>query len=376
MNRAIRENHLLGILVCRTRQDPPFAERGYYEQLSRIGNKMNISVIVFSPKDVDWSKRHVHGYVYNLSLNKWSVHHSPLPAVIYDRCFYMSPVHYKSYQPFVQKLRRDPQTELLGVPLRGKWQLAELVASSSVSRYLPHTERYTKPQDALKYIQKYKAVVAKPSGGSHGRGVVAVFRKTEKEPCNIVGRTQGNAHMSHTFSDTNQALAWLHRFIGSRSYILQPYLHLRTPDHLPFDIRVLMQKDELQSWQLTGMAVRTGNAHSLTSNLHGGGKAEKITPFLEKICANKQTATQVEQEIYTLCHRVTRLIEHEHGRLCELGVDIGVDSRGRVWLLEVNSKPGRQVFRQAGEREMYVTAIRRPMLYARALLQGSRHWHS
>lgn len=369
MSRIIRSNRLLGIIVCTTRQYPPFFERHYYEQLTRIGTSLGITVVVFSPKSVSWPRRQVQGYVYNPVLNKWLVSKAALPTVIYDRCFYLNSHHYQSYQPFIQKLRQDSQTKLLGVPLKGKWQLAELVAQSPLSRYLPHTERYTNMQDALSFIQKYRALVAKPIGGSHGRGIVAIFHKTNNRPCYVVGRTKGNASLSQTFPTTKQALDWLDRFIGTNRYILQPYLHLRTPNNTPFDIRVLMQKDERQVWQMTGMAVRTGNPHSLTSNLHGGGKAEKIVPFLKQLFYDKQTAHRIEKEIVALCQNIPLLIEKKHGRLCELGVDIGIDTRERVWLLEVNSKPGRQVFRHSGEKQLYLTAVKRPLMYACSLLE-------
>lgn len=370
MNNIMGDNHLLGIIVCTTRHHPPFAERPYYEQLARVGKNIGITVVVFSPKQIDWSLRQVRGYIYNPDMRKWSLHKVSLPAVIYDRCFYLSPAHYRSYQPFVHRLRQDKHIELLGVPLKGKWQLAQLIAHSPLTRYFPRTERYEKPQDALAFLKKYNTLVAKPSGGSHGRGVVAIFRKTENGPCTVIGRGKGNEPLSHKFADTKQALAWLHQFIGESRYILQPYLQLRTPNHLPFDIRVLMQKDGRQTWQMTGMAVRTGTPYSLTSNLHGGGKAEKITPFLERLSFDQQTTERIETDIRTLCEQLPLLIERQHGRLCELGIDIGIDLQARVWLLEVNSKPGRQVFRQAGERQIYLTAIRRPIMYAHSLLQG------
>ena len=370
MNDRKTHNRLLGIITCFTRNHPPFAERSYYEQLTQIGKNLGVSVVVFTPKHINWGARQVRGYVYDSTLKQWFLRQTPLPAVIYDRCFYLSPSHYKSYFPFVQKLRQDPQTELLGVPLKGKWQLAELIKHSpKLASFFPHTVRYVKPQDALVFLQKYNTLVAKPSGGSHGRGIVAIFQKAENGRYVIIGRSRQNRPLSRQFANLQQTLTWLHRFIGGTRYILQPYLPLRTPNHLPFDIRVLMQKDERQTWQMTGMAVRTGSPSSLTSNLHGGGKAEKIVPFLKQLSFDKQAIRRIEQEIRTICEQLPPLIEKKHGRLCELGIDIGIDSNARVWLLEVNSKPGRQVFRKAGEREVYLTAIRRPMLYAYALLK-------
>lgn len=370
MNINRKVDRLLGILVCTTKNDPPFAERAYYEQLAAFGKALDMTVVVFSPKQIDWSSRRLRGFVFDLIRKKWIPIQSNLPTVIYDRCFYVSPEHYKSHKPFMQKLRQDPRIELLGVPLKGKWQLAQLMKDSgSLAHFFPPTECYEVPQDALAFLHKYKSLVAKPSGGSHGRGIVAVFRPSKNGPYRVIGRTKQNKPIALTFQSIIQSLRWLHRFIGKTRYILQPYLQLYTPDYLPFDIRVLMQKDSHKLWQLTGMAVRIGSPYSLTSNLHGGGKAEKWNAFVQRLPFEPQTVSRIEKDIRTISERLPTFIERKHGRLCELGIDIGIDLKSRVWLLEVNSKPGRQVFRQSGDRPVYLTAIKRPLLYANALLK-------
>lgn len=370
MTNLTDKHRVLGILACSTNHHPPFAERAYYEQLTKVGKSLGVAIVVFSPRRIDWRTRQVHGYVYSPALKQWYAHTTVLPSVIYDRCFYVSSAHYERYRPFVQKLRRDPQTELLGVPLKGKWQLAQLIRhSEQLSRYFPHTERYVNPGSARAFIQRYRALVAKPSAGSHGRGIVAVMHHKASGRYLIFGRTKENTPLSQTCDTLDQTLAWLHRFIGPNRYLLQPYLKLRTPNHLPFDIRILMQKDERHAWQTTGIAVRTGRLHSLTSNLHGGGRAVKFRPFLLQLPFEPHVLKRIEQDIRVIKEQLPPLIERKHGRLCELGIDVGIDVEGRVWLLEVNSKPGRQVFRQAGEREMYLAAIRRPVLYANALLK-------
>lgn len=45
------------------------------------------------------------------------------------------------------------------------------------------------------------------------------------------------------------------------------------------------------------------------------------------------------------------LEEQIDGTLGELGLDIGVDRNGRVWLFEVNAKPGRHIFLHPSLRE-------------------------
>lgn len=371
MNIAPKANKQFGIITCSINRQPPFCERQYYEQLTRIGKTLGIAVIVFDPKDVDWKTRRVSGYTYLPEKNEWSLSQQSIPAVIYDRCFYLNTKHYLAYKPFVQQLSRAPRVKLLGVPLKGKWPLAQFIARSpKLSAYFPPTRLYKGGDDITAMLATYGSVVAKPNGGSHGRGVVAIFRENLKGPCRVIGRSNKNRHFSRTFTTTKQTIDWLQKLIGNRRYVLQPYLHLTTPDGSPFDIRLLVQKNMNGMWQTTGMAVRIGAPRTLTSNLHGGGKAEKIGPFLKQLPFDSQKKQTILRNIDHICTELPPSIERQHGRLCELGIDIGIDRNGRVWLLEVNSKPGRQVFRLAGEHKQYVTAIRRPLLYAATLLHG------
>jgi len=63
-------------------------------------------------------------------------------------------------------------------------------------------------------------------------------------------------------------------------------------------------------------------------------------------------------------YKLADFLETKFGKLCELGMDIAVDPKGNVWLLEVNPKPSREVFRKIGEIATYQKAVSRPLEYA------------
>lgn len=65
---------------------------------------------------------------------------------------------------------------------------------------------------------------------------------------------------------------------------------------------------------------------------------------------------------------VNALDEILDGPLGELGLDLGIDRRGRVWLIEVNAKPYRKVL-DAGPKKGVRLSFRRPMAYARHLAE-------
>jgi hypothetical protein len=363
-------NKTLGIIVCYSHKAkrPPFSEASYFRQLAEEGKPFGISVTVFSPKEINWKTRTVPSWSLNAD-GRW--HHSvqPLPSLIYDRCYYLDSRHYLEYKPYVQRIIQDPHIRLLGRALGGKYQTYEILKQNAeIQPFLPLTIRYQTPQDVIRFLHEHSSVLIKPNGGSHGRGVVAITRMSRG--FEVRGRSRSNHAFQYVIKNEEQLKLWVQTFIKDTRYIIQPYLKLYTPDHRPFDLRILVQKNEHREWETTGMALRLGKVDSITSNLHGGGQATSLLPFLNQNYPQHQVP-DILKKIETVSSIVPPFIEKHHGPLVELGLDVGIDRQGHVWLLEVNSKPGRSVFLKTGELEIRRRAVRLPMLYARSLLMGT-----
>lgn len=69
---------------------------------------------------------------------------------------------------------------------------------------------------------------------------------------------------------------------------------------------------------------------------------------------------------------ITRALEERYGRLGELGIDYGIDRSGNIWLLEVNSRPGRASFFQTRQPKCAFRSVNRPLEYARYLMTHSK----
>jgi glutathione synthase/RimK-type ligase-like ATP-grasp enzyme len=203
----------------------------------------------------------------------------------------------------------------------------------------------------------------KPDGGSQGRGAMHVRLEPDGGAVAVLGRTPGNAPFSRRFRDGSSFAEWLQRNVGQRPYLVQPYLALTDRTGAPYDIRCLVQKNGRGAWQLTGMAVRHGRPAGVTANLHGGGAALPATSFLAGEFGPEAAA--IAADLKRLAVRVPETLEAQHGRLVELGIDFGVDRSGRIWLIEVNSKPGRAAFVRIGSPQTWRTAVESPLRYAR-----------
>lgn len=363
MNKA---EHYLGIMICETKGKLPFPEQSFFRKLCIIGRRYGLIVYVFSPL---WLRAEgiVSGYTY--TKQGWTQKTFPLPSIIYDRCSYSSWEQYAKVQAALERMMKRRNILFLGNGLKGKWSVHRmLIKDDAILPYVPETEQYEGSQELRDWLAEHGGeAFLKPHSGSHGKNTLYVRLDEETGKMYVHGRDQANRLIRKTFREAAAGFEWIHRFIGSRKFIMQTYLRLNNRNGEPFDIRALVQKGENGLWQLTGMAVRKGKTGTLTSNLHGGGQAAKVSPFLEQEFGKEKGEAIIEQ-IRQLSARIPEVLESGHGRLVELGIDFGVDWQGRLWILEVNSKPGRTVFLRIGDTESSAESVENPIRYARYLV--------
>lgn len=355
---------LLGIMVCSDdhHRVRPIQDESYYRTCCEIAAAQRMTAFVFSPQAIDWEREQAVGYTFSQRLNKWVKKRFRLPQLIYDRCFYKNRKQYTQYVATVSQLRQRHDIRFLGHPLRGKLAIYKtLLRDETLKGHLPHTAPY-REQHLIKRLRTDGQAFLKPVSGSHGKGALHIKRLADSYE--IKGRTAHNKPFAIALRGDAQLIRWLKRFMRLRNYIMQPYLTLLTKAGEAYDIRSLMQKNDTGRWKHTGMAVRKGMPGSMTSNLHGGGKAEEVLPFLED-AFGMPLGRLMQQHIVELSHAISLCLERYYGRLFELGIDYGIDQQGQIWVLEVNSKPGRAIFTHLQNSELRKASLRNPIHYAR-----------
>lgn len=357
---------MIGILVAENK--PPFQEKKFYARLGRCAASQNLALIVFSASAVDWENNQVVGYRYETEDGAWKKGKYALPDIIYDRFFcHLATSDVRCWISNVKKIRAMKPSRLLGNPIAGKWRMHRILSRHhEIKPYLPASVPYRGFETFIHWLQHRRHAVLKPVSGSCGRGILLV-QAMGSGRFFVQGRDANNQVIQRYFSRASQLHDWIKHFMHGRPYIVQQYLTLTNHDQRTYDIRALVQKNEKGCWQLTGTAVRVGALGGLTSNLSGGGTAVRTVPFLQTLFP-KSKAEQIYADICRLSAVIPPFLEQYFGRLAELGIDYGIDRDGRIWVLEVNSKPGRSVFEYIGDRAACHAAIIRPLSYARYLV--------
>lgn len=344
-------------------------ERDYFRKLTVYGKQLGLNVIVFTPEDVNRQSNTIRAWIYDPDSGKWIRKWCPLPDIVYDRCRFQ-----RTYRFQLLKQFRKDYAHLLFMsrPLLHKWGMHQLLAKHKEIRpYLPDTTLYRGLSDLKDYLNRYPIVYLKPIDGTGGRGIYRI-RQSKDGWITIEGRDASRRIIPPVRTRPDQLGPLLAKRLAGRRYMIQQGIELRLKNGRVHDYRLLIQKTGDGTWDITGCAGRIGSARSITSNLHGGGTAVPFQRLLQVRYPSEATRTAIRESMYELAHRVAQYLEGHFGSLCELALDIAVDASGKVWLLEINPKPAREVFHRIGETATYRKAITRPLEYAMFLYNRKR----
>ncbi|CAH1219310.1 hypothetical protein PAECIP111893_04541 [Paenibacillus plantiphilus] len=349
-------------------------EDAYCRNLCQSGKKLGLLVCVFDTSCFGSSTRGMTGYL--LENGQWKATCIPYPHCVYDRSLCSNTEQRQRHNLILAQLQRRKPYILLNGELPGKWEVYSAMRQDDKLRpYLPPTYRFEGIHTLAHFMSDYlQGLFLKPSAGMQGRGAIRLLQTPKG--WELDGRNRRNKPISCKLlrnsapTDTDdsasaQALLVLKRFIGSSSYIVQPYLRLVDQDGKPYDIRALIQKDEHGRWSLTGSALREGIAGGITANLHGGGAARHAEDALEERFGPDKAASLLRR-IRRISEHAALCLESRFGRFAELGLDFGIEPDGRLWLLEANAKPGRSSF--AADRDLAKLAVERPLRYAKLII--------
>lgn len=367
--RAPRIAPALGIVVCERADSPPFAEAAFIRRLIRAGSKLGLDVFAFSPSSWREERGTVSAWTWN---GAWSRKERPAPSLAYDRAWPNGAAAYERYRACLSRMKSSGRLKLLNSRLPGKAAVLRLLLRDpGLRRWLPPAALYRGEASLAAWLDRFGgAAFLKPSSGSQGRRVIVIARESEHAGfVTVRGRTEANRSFRLTGQPEEEALARIHRWIGSRSYLMQPLLALQGPGGEPFDLRVLMQRDGSGRWARPGLAVRCGRSGAVTANLHGGGEARDAERYLANAFGERR-AKALLTELQEASAAIVKQLERSLGPFAELGLDFGIDRSARCWFLEANSKPGRASMACAGEAAA-ADAVWRPLAYARHILLRS-----
>jgi len=216
-----------------------------------------------------------------------------------------------------------------GRQLASKWlKTRALLGHPEIAAHIPASRLYT-PSRLRSMMRQYAMVVLKPVRGTGGNGVMKA------------GRSGGGYRWSYnTQRRTFRTFGQLLRAVGgvrrSRAYLVQRGIDLAEVGGRPIDYRVKYVKLDGR-WRVRAIVGRVARHGLFVTNLCRGGRLLTAAEGLRRSLPGRQAGKK--QQMRHLTRVCTELLERRFPGIGQLGFDYGIDRKGHIWILEVNTRP-------------------------------------
>lgn len=338
---------LIGILVTRRSN-----REGILKLYQRYHN-LDLKLCAFTPADILWKKQRIIG----LSLKKgiWKESSFPFPDVVYNRCFNKKLIAIERMEKAIGRNKCFNNINFFN-----KWDIYNLLKQSSLKSYVPDTFFHNEV-NVSELLEKYKLVFIKPPYGSKGKFVYRVELMDN-----------GDTHISlHSLApryicrEGESIQEKLDELLGQKKYMFQQGIRMSQLDHRYFDIRVLVQKDILGEWTVSAIICRVAYEHYFNTSM-----CETICDVAEILprLVSPEKINKILRSLYEASVKAAQEVETHMGSLGELSVDFVLDEQRRLWIIELNGKPQKDIYKDFKRINRIIYS--RPLEYAYYLSQS------
>lgn len=118
---------------------------------------------------------------------------------------------------------------------------------------------------------------------------------------------------------------------------------------------------------VTSIVARTAGSNHFVSNLARGGSLSTVREAVSKSSLPPGTKDSVQLQLPRTALAIARGVEtFIPAHFGELGIDLALDQSGRIWLLEVNSKPSKNDNTPLNDQKIR-PSVKQMILYCRYL---------
>jgi hypothetical protein len=327
----------VGVLTTANKKGLPGGEKArLFKEMVEYGNNRNIFIYFFFARGVDWRRRRIKGFVW--TGRHWRRGVFPFPNIIYNRIRFRNIESQSHIRQLLRKFERDPSIYLFNSRFLNKWEVYKaLRTNKSTAKWLPETFRFNRKSLTI-MVTKYPAVFLKYNYGSLGKGIIKVKRLSNNRFAYAVAK-KGGVNWKKC-SSPNSLYRQL-QYLSGTAYLVQRGIDLARYKGQIFDLRTQFQKNGVGEWVLTGVAVRVAGKNRFVTHIPNGGHAASYNNVMNAVFGyNSLTRRQVDEQLEQIRSVIPEVLEKKlRLSLAVLSLDIGVDKNGRLWIIEINSKP-------------------------------------
>lgn len=334
---------LIGILVSNKNNRKRVLE--LYQRYDRL----NLRLVAFTPADINWENQRINGT--SLIKGIWKQSSFAFPDVVYNRSFNKKTITIQRLESAI-----GPNKCFNKINFFNKWDLYNLLKQSELNPYIPETFLYDQAS-VSELLEKYHVVYVKPIYGFKGKSVYRVDKT-------IHGDVRISLHSLAPRFICRQHESYqkkLDELLVTENYMVQQGIFIRQLNRRYFDIRVLVQKDISGEWTVSTLACRVAYEHYFnTSMCEFIYDAAEIIPIL----LSQDKTDEFVQSLHQVSITAAQVAETQIGSLGELSVDFALDEQGKLWIIELNGKPQKSIYKDIKSVKQKNLVYSRPLEYA------------
>ncbi|UOF88793.1 YheC/YheD family protein [Fodinisporobacter ferrooxydans] len=316
---------------------PSYGFRMMVSEAQRLG----VQAYLVHPDQFDWKAKRMTGWTgsdIGTDKEKWFKQTVPLPDVVYDNVFVHLVVQGKTAK--VRKMCKTFHIPLFNPICPGKFSVNHIMINTDAKQYIPKTKILRQGNDAIEMLHRFKTVYVKPSGGYGGQGVTRIEKLSTEGYRVKMDRNGGKVIDFHKMMSEKELLAWLNK----KKYIphvVQQGISLIQVDGGNVDFRVVVQRGKQGKWELIGIVPKIAKKGGVVTNLVAGGRKSTLHWLIDWSNRHGQPLS-----VHLLEHAAVEIANVWSKRLPTLGIlgfDMGLDTHGNVWMIEMNPKPARSL---------------------------------
>ncbi|MBH9966510.1 YheC/YheD family protein [Rossellomorea oryzaecorticis] len=349
-------NSTLGIMTLN-----PAPDHSYFREIGIHSAPYSIDLCLFSPADISPVDETVKGFVFNKESCGWEENTFEIPEFIYDRTYYDASLPSRQAKAVVQWLKNQPHIRFLGYGLPNKLKIYEKLKDSPLASYIPETFLLKDHFHLFNILIKHKDIIIKPVDGAHGFAVYHLVLSRNR----VTVRTTKNRQIAEqSFQSKSTFLKWAERLLDQYTFIAQRRIDNTTDQDTPYDVRILLNKDDCGEWREFQRAFREGPQGAILTNISRGGSYFKQEDWESRY--PKAAWDFIKAEMNEFLDQLPHLLEDYFSPLFELGIDILLARDNSLWILDINSKPGHKIVETlAAEKQHHL--YRAPLEYCKYL---------
>lgn len=316
--------------------------------ISIFSKSYGINLIYLRPDDVDLETDMVDGKIF--INNEWIPITTSLPEFIDISQFCFK----RKNKNIINYLRNNTMLSDNGLNRRNKLKfIQEVSKDNTINHLIIPTKKILKIEDVLTAVEEYNQVILKPISGQFGVGIYSIS-ETDSDQY-LVEYESVKKHISK-----EELKDFIENDILTNKYIVQKYINSKTKVGYPFDCRINMEKNINGEWVVARKFIRIGIGQNVVSNISQGGAVSDFKAFI-KSNFDLKTTQKIQKKFKEIEKKIPKKVESlRKQELMTLGIDIGIDTDGELYLFEVNGAPGTsQLKAQAAElRAQYYSYIK------------------